>query len=243
MANYNKFHKKTRIQTKIINSKNFTYHYLIKELERIEYKNKKILDIGCGSGATTFYLARKALKVYGIDISKRAVELCQQSRTSLGLEGKVIFRIMNFPQKTPRDKFDIIICSEVLEHLENDILALKQIKKILKPKGIVIISVPSKNAPLYKWGLTSNFDRGVGHLRRYSIEDLSVLLKKTGFTVIEVKKNEGLLRNFLFLNRHAGRIIRFLKSYLSDVVTLIDKALIPLFGESNILIVAKNKKV
>ena len=150
--------------------------------------------------------------------------------------------MVDFPRNFIKQKFDIIICSEVLEHLKEDELAIKQIKKMLKNNGIAIISVPSKNAPLYKWGFASDFDRGVGHLRRYSINDLSSLLKNAGLTIVEVRKIEGLLRNFLFLNRNAGKLIKFLKSYLSDITTMLDKALILLFGESNILIVAKNKK-
>ena len=52
-----------------------------------------------------------------------------------------------------------------------------------------------------------------------------------------MKKNEGILRNFLFLNPIAGKFIRFIKFFLVDVVTYLDNATVPLFGESDLIVV------
>jgi len=240
---YDLFHSNTTTQTKIINSKNFTYRFLVETLNKYAFKNKKILDIGCGSGTIDFYLAENGSQVLGIDISEKAIEKCKESSRILKLERNAKFEVINFPKDSVNQKFDMIICAEVLEHLKKDRLALEKIKNMLKPKGIVIISVPSVNAPLYKWGLASNFDKQVGHLRRYSVDKLSSMLLDIDLELLETKKIEGLLRNFLFLNRNAGKLIRFLRNYMSDIVTIVDKALIPLLGESNIIIVAKNKKL
>ena len=240
MANYNKFHDRTKIQAKIINSKNFTYRFLIETLDKYDFKKKKVLDIGCGSGTIDFYLAKNGSSVLGIDISENAIKKCKESSRILKLDRDLTFKVVNFPNESVNQKFDLVICAEVLEHLKDDVMALRKIKKMLKPKGISIISVPSSNAPLYRWGLASSFDKEVGHLRRYSVGVLSTKLINEGLEVIETKKIEGLLRNFLFLNRNASKTIRFLRSYLSDATTMFDKLFISLFGESNIIIVVRN---
>jgi SAM-dependent methyltransferase len=241
MVSYDKFHRETRAQSKVLGAKNFTYKFLIDALSKYNLKNKNILDIGCGAGAIDFYLAKKGARVLGIDVSGKAIEECRKSAEMMGLEKKTFFEVIDFSKKSLNQKFDIIICSEVLEHIKDDRLVVRKIKTSLQRNGVVVVSVPSKNAPLYRWGFATKFDKQVGHLRRYSLDDLLLLFDSNGLTVVKAKKIEGLLRNFLFLNKNAGKTIRFLKSYLSDLITFTDQLLIPLFGESNILIVAKNK--
>jgi SAM-dependent methyltransferase len=146
---------------------------------------------------------------------------------------------MQFPEEYPKSKFDLIVFTEVLEHLENDDLALQQIYSLLKKNGIAIVSTPSKNAPLYRLGLATQFDKKVGHLRRYTIKKLTTKCKKHGFLIIETKKTEGIIRNFLFINPTAGKFVRLVKYSLSDLVTYIDNISLKLFGESNIFVVIK----
>jgi hypothetical protein len=90
---------------------------------------------------------------------------------------------------------------------------------------------------MYRLGLAKEFDKRVGHLRRYTLEDLVLLCQNAGFTVVETRKTEGILRNFLFLNPIAGKFIRFIKFFLVDVVTYIDNITVLLFGESDLVIV------
>ncbi|KKQ96256.1 MAG: hypothetical protein A3G66_04115 [Candidatus Levybacteria bacterium RIFCSPLOWO2_12_FULL_39_17] len=239
--NYDIFHKTTSIQTKIINNNNFTYRILLKEINKLLDGHEKILDIGCGAGTLSLYYASKDHNVLGIDISKKAVDTAKESAAFLGLK-KVKFQQADFPNKIPKEKFDFVIFSEVLEHLEDDQLALDQINNTLYPGGIMFLSTPSIKAPLHRLNLTKKFDKEVGHLRRYSIEELSRLINKSGFRILEVKKSEGVLRNFLFINPVAGKFVRFIKFFLSDVVTFVDNLTIPIFGESNYIVVAKKVK-
>lgn len=106
----------------------------------------------------------------------------------------------------------------------------------------MIASSPSKNAPLYRMGALKTFDRKVGHLRRYSENDFVDLFKKEGFVILETNKTEGILRNFLFTNPFGGFLLRILnKKPFSRVVTFIDNLSVPLFGESDIYIVAQKR--
>lgn len=238
---YEEFHKKANFQKRIIGKKNFTYRNLIRIVERYADDKNKILDIGCGVGTTDFYFAKQGYKILGIDISKKAVETCRESTRILGLDCRLTFEELNFPEEKPSEKFDLVICSEVLEHLENDKKAVEAIFDLLCHNGIVIFSTPSKNAPLYRIGLAKKFDKKVGHLRRYSTEGLKILIREVGFVVREAIKTEGILRNFLFLNSIAGKLVRVLNKieFLSDMVTVADELTIPLFGESTIFLVAQ----
>lgn len=236
---YEKYHKKSRAQYKIIRENNFTYINILPILNSCLNKNvKTILDIGCGSGTISLYLASKGYKVKGIDISKKAIDACGESAKNIGLKN-VEFEICEFPKKKPTGKFDLIFFSEVIEHLPDDELALQKIHKLLNPGGILFLSTPSKNAPLHRLGYAKKFDKEVGHLRRYTVQELREKLKRNGFKVNKVYKKESILRSFLFLNPITGKFIRFIKFFLVEIVTTIDNALAKISGESQIIIVSK----
>lgn len=129
----------------------------------------------------------------------------------------------------------MVICSEIIEHLDNNVVVIKYIKKLLKKNGIIIASSPSLNVPLYKLGLLKKFDKEVGHLRRYTKNSLENLFKEANFKIIETKREEGILRNFLFINSLGGFLLRVLNKWpFSEVVIFKDNLIIPMFGESNI---------
>ena len=116
-------------------------------------------------------------------------------------------------------------------------LALKKIYKLLNPQGKVIITTPSENAPLHKIGYAKGFDKRVGHLRRYTAGELATKSKNVGFIVLETKKTEGIIRNFLYLNPIAGKSIRFIKYFMVDVILWMDWLSLKFLGESDLIIV------
>jgi len=235
------YHSKTSKQTKTIKDDNFTYRILLTVINKnLKGKNKRILDIGCGAGTLSFYLANKGHDVLGIDISQKAISECLNSKKVLGLKN-LRFQQIDFPNNYPKEKFDEVLFTEVIEHLEDDKKALNAIYRVLRPNGLMILSTPSNKAPLYQLGLVEEFDRKVGHLRRYELNQLKNLVVDAGFKITETRKTEGLLRNFLFVNPYAGKLVRFLNfsGFLSYFVTQLDNIALKLFGESNYIIVAK----
>lgn len=118
--------------------------FIFREVEK--YRPKIILDVGCGRG---FYLKVISLytfpqEIHGIDINKtyleKAIKICSDQRIKIK-QGSIY--------KLPyRDNyFDFIICSEVLEHLSDDKKALLETKRVLKPSGFILITVPNYNFP------------------------------------------------------------------------------------------------
>lgn len=240
-ALHEKFHQNTRYQKKIINKKNFTYRILASIIKNSLNKSRaRTLDIGCGAGTLSLYLASKGHEVLGIDISSKAIKECERSKDELGFEN-IKFKQFNFPDNFPKEKFDIVIFTEVIEHLKDGKKALSTINSLLNPNGIMILSTPSNKAPLHRIGLTKEFDIKVGHVKRYSLNEITGMIVDAGFVVRKIYLTEGILRNFLFVNPIAGKLVRYLNhfDFLSDIVTNLDNLSLRIFGESNIVIVAK----
>jgi 2-polyprenyl-3-methyl-5-hydroxy-6-metoxy-1,4-benzoquinol methylase len=239
---HEKYHRRTNHSDRIVKKNNFTYRIIINLLDKNIQTSSSILDVGCGAGTICYYLALQGHKVLGIDISRKAITECQKSAKRMGLSS-VKFQQSEFPKFNVSMKFDVVIFTEVIEHLPNDKIALKKINSLLKNGGLLILSTPSVNAPLHKLGATKKFDNEVGHLRRYDLRHLRKLIKDVGFRILETKKTEGIFRNFLFVNPYAGKLVRYLNysGLLSDMATLLDNISLKFFGESNYIIVARKK--
>ncbi len=107
------------------------YGFFIKNVSPTD----KILDIGCGNGACTNAVAKKVVKAVGIDISKKNIELAKKRFSNTNLE----YIIGDATTYDFKESFDVIMLSNVLEHIENRIEFLEKIKK-LAPK--ILIRVP-----------------------------------------------------------------------------------------------------
>ena len=105
-----------------------------------------VLDAGCGSGVFSIYLAQKKCKVVGIDGSEKMIELCNQNvigkdlSVSFNQEELPLKHLQNYAQK------EVVLCSSVLEYIVDYEEVIEQFATILKPKGILIVSMPNKDS-------------------------------------------------------------------------------------------------
>ena len=102
-------------------------------------KSDKVLDIGCGNGALTFDLAQKSKVVVGIDLDEKNIEVARNKYRSENIQYRVGDATKDLYDVL---RFDVIVLSNVLEHLENRAELLYKIKK-LAPK--ILIRVPMIN--------------------------------------------------------------------------------------------------
>lgn len=147
---------------------------IIKELD-IE-KGDRILDVGCGVGILPLELAKKYnVKVYGVDIDKEDIELAKKFKRILKIKN-VDFSLGNITRlRFKSGSFDKIVCSEVLEHVSNDKKALKELKRVLKDNGKIIITTPYLKEGEKKTRMIGK----TGHEREgYSMEEMRLLLRK-----------------------------------------------------------------
>jgi 2-polyprenyl-3-methyl-5-hydroxy-6-metoxy-1,4-benzoquinol methylase len=112
-------------------------------------KNIKILDAGCGTGFSTIGLIRQNpnAEIYAVDISKVTLKIAEERIEKAGLlSEKIKFVHMDLMEFSLDIQFDYIICSGVLHHLSSPEVGLGNLKKLLKPNGIIYLMVYSENA-------------------------------------------------------------------------------------------------
>ncbi len=138
-------------------------------------EGKKILEIGCGTGNLLNLLSNHDFELYGSDYSKDYLIKAKQKNPDIEFfQGDLTDTNM---WSKHQQAYDSIICSEVLEHLEDDLKALQIINSLLKTNGVLIITVPASML------LYSEFDKKIGHCRRYSMDSICDTVKRAGFDI------------------------------------------------------------
>ncbi len=100
-----------------------------------EIKDKRVLDVGCGGGILSESFGRAGARVTGIDLSPAAIETAKKHAEKSGLDIEYHVASPSEFSKHKRKKFDIIICAEVLEHVDDPAGFLKETLKMLKAHG------------------------------------------------------------------------------------------------------------
>ncbi len=241
---YNKYHGKNSNYFRIITENNFTYFnilpFLSLALDGFNKENRKVLDVGCGVGTLAFYLANKNCVVEGYDVSSRAIKICNQYKKVSKIKN-ISFHRGDVERIEGKKKYNLVICTEVIEHITDDLKFIRSLNQLLLKSGYLVLSTPSLNAPLFRLGLLEHFDKEVGHLRRYSSTKLVKLLNRGGFKVIKLEKKESILRNSLYTFKPLGFVLKFIKGPLIPFFHEIDSIFTILFGESDLIILAQKK--
>jgi SAM-dependent methyltransferase len=144
---------------------------------------RRVLEVGSGTGNITQFLCASP------DREVTATDVVPSYRRELQkqFEGNSRVRIGAFdltaraPDEYRAAQFDTVVCLNVLEHIENDGFALAEMREALAPGGRLALLVPAHQF------LYGEFDRAVGHFRRYERRGLAVLLQQAGFAVRELK--------------------------------------------------------
>lgn len=148
---------------------------LKKELHKI-LKNKScsVFDIGCGTGDYIKVFEKLTEDYIGIDLSAFAINRLKEKYPDFNFYQESVYAFKS------KKKFYLVFLSEVLEHLDYEIKALKNIRKILSADGILLLSVP------FDKNLWSYSDEIARHRRRYSKDYLKRVLLKSGFENIRI---------------------------------------------------------
>lgn len=168
-----------------------------------EKKPAKVLDAGCGRGFYVNALSNYDFlqEIHGIDLNKTYLEKAKKYSNDIRIHLK---KESIYTTGFPDNYFDLIICSEVLEHLDDDARGLQELRRILKKNGTLIVTVPHKNFPFLwdplNWLLMKVFGTHVSkdiwwlagmwadHIRLYSEEQLKKLTSQQGFATIKTEK-------------------------------------------------------
>jgi len=130
----------------------------------------RILDVGCGTGANLKMLAGHG-RAEGVDISQQAVDFCRER----GLEAVKLGAAEDLPYEN--DSFDLVTALDVVEHLDDDVAGLREMRRVLRPDGRLLLFVP---AFMFLWGVQDDVSN---HRRRYTLPSLLRAVEAAGFVV------------------------------------------------------------
>ncbi len=169
------------------------HHYLLPSLLKLlsytnqnESKQLRVLDIGCGNGSLSYLIAKQGYEVVGIEDSASGTALAAQSFPECKFVHASVYDI---PFSDLGGDFDVVISTEVIEHLLYPRELIKAAKKCLKPNGLFILTTPYhgyiKNLVLALAGkMDSHFTVlwDGGHIKFFSVKTLTKLLAEEEFT-------------------------------------------------------------
>lgn len=191
-----------------------TYPELLRFLEAHVTPTSRCLDVGCGDGRTAgLWLQEHAGSYIGVDVAANVVQMAR----ALGLDARTIEDATSLPFADAA--FDLVICTEVLEHLFDPLAAAREICRVLCPGGVFIATVP--NVAYWRWRLNmlvnrwgpSNDRRSVEspwldpHIRFFTPRSLERMLESAGFRPVGVGGHFGAFLRDLPILRTVGRLV------------------------------------
>jgi SAM-dependent methyltransferase len=148
----------------------YRYRLISQVLRELDLRPATIMDCGCGDGSLLRVIRETFpdAALSGMDVSGLALERAAGS-------GAQVFQGDFGQPLAPAAQFDLVLCSEVIEHIQDDEIVLDNLAKLCRPGGWVILTTQS--------GRIYNTEMFLGHLRHYRIEDLAQRLEARSLRV------------------------------------------------------------
>ena len=221
-------------------------------LNKYEINNNGImLDVGCGEGRHIFGIMQDypQMKCIGLDMDNASLVKAEEGYEyfeSISKAGAEFIKGSAYSLPFPDDSIDLIVCSEVLEHLHQYNNAIKEIHRVLKPGGKFYASVPATWPEKVCWALSKDYqNQPGGHLRIFNQSDLIAEIIEPGFKFLSSEKFHSIhvpywwLRCLFWKSQDTNFLVNLYKKMLERHIlrrpfflNLIDKALNPLMGKS-----------
>jgi len=172
-----------------------TWH-IKKELRQISGKLPQpvtVLDAGAGFGQYSFYMSDKHhdWDITAVDVKEEQVEDCNRFFSKIGRQNRVNFIVGDLTKFREKEKYSLILCVDVMEHILEDDLVFANYFSSLKPNGALLISTPSDQggSDVHDEHDESFIDE---HVRDgYNIQDIQEKLEKAGFSKVQARYSYG----------------------------------------------------
>jgi SAM-dependent methyltransferase len=170
-----------------------------------------VLDIGSGQGEFAIQLAElyPDLSVWGVEYSQQGVDLSRAAAKAKGINASFTQRDLLRPVALDPDQpaANFAVCSEVLEHVDDPALLLRNARSLLAPGCRLVITVPG--------GPRSAFDHSIGHVRHFTADALRGVITDGGFAVDQVRR-----AGFPFFNLYKLALVARGRRLITDVANL-----------------------
>jgi SAM-dependent methyltransferase len=173
----------------------------------LDQEKSLILDVGCGTGLITKYLGKYG-KPFGIEASVEGLRFCNSRK----LENLIRGDVQNMPFVS--EQFDLLVALDLLEHLDDDVAALREFNRVSKKGGYLLVLVP---AYAFLW---SGEDVVSQHRRRYTAPELANKVRKGGFSIKKLSYINTFLFPIILLIIRFNRLFRPEMSIQSDLKPL-----------------------
>ena len=164
--------------------------HLVRFVEELETP-ERALDLGCGDGRLTAHLQVKRLTA--ADVSRVALE---RTRRRLPAAELVLVK-PNGPLPLPDSRFDLVLCAETIEHVQDVQLLLSEARRVLRPGGRLALTTPAHGRLTALDALVRGFERRFDplspHLRFFTRRSLRRLLEEMGFEVESLRRERATL--------------------------------------------------
>ena len=157
------------------------YKELCKKIKPLIDKNKKVLELGCGTGQLTIYLANSSKYWIATDFAHNMIKEAKKRFAS----NKVLFEVQDATNLSSENKiFDIVVIANALHIMPEPNLALKEIKRVLKPDGILIAPTFVNEAKINKLRLWLMERMGFRTFYKWTSKEYVTFIESEGFFVI-----------------------------------------------------------
>jgi ubiquinone/menaquinone biosynthesis C-methylase UbiE len=156
-------------------------------------EGRRLLDIGCGAGRHSFEALRRGFSVVAADLDAAILKDVKAMGAAMIDEGQtpepaslscVNSSVLELPFADAA--FDVVVASEILEHIPDDVSAMQELERITKPGGALVVTVPRWWPERVCWALSSEYHAAAGgHVRIYKRKELRQKLEGRGLRVLD----------------------------------------------------------
>ena len=160
--------------------------------------DSRLLDVGCGTGRHILELSRYEGTFVGLDMADEDLKKMRYLLALAAQEGRLVAEVHIVKGEGVRlpfedNEFDQVICTETLEHVDDDEAMLRDLIRVLRPGGVLVVSVPDEYSERLLWRLSSRYRTAPGgHVRIYRRSQIKGLLKAHGAEPYSVQYRHSL---------------------------------------------------
>jgi len=151
-----------------------------------------VADVGCGAGNLLLHIGSRARTIIGIDINRKALHFCQERPNSEGVNNSLFLQASGYALSLADNSIDKLLLVEVIEHLQNPPDFLKELYRVLRPGGKILITTPNYHSlwPILEWmlDLFNMTPKMVNeqHVCRFVPRQLAAVAQTAGFEVMSL---------------------------------------------------------